>query len=321
MLKKLKLDALKADLSQIDSLLEERTEEIDPIGHFQYASRREDILSEIEKLGQQPETHAEMGIYFGGSPVQGSRGINADFAGKAIDNLQAIVSKRFSSKELGKLATRGRVPMADSSQLLITNTIRGSFGFVLEEAGDNSEIVDTPLKEVVDEISDLLSRVGAIDENFFEEAISSLDERILVTLKQFFQHLDENGATIRIVQGNRDFILDHQAVSLARARTQELEISETDDEYRGTLYLLPNSRRFELCTETGGAPLVLSGTVSQAVIRQLAGQPDLGEDPIDPRDISQALWRVTLHTRQIKERHRAPRQLYTLTKLIQRINQ
>jgi hypothetical protein len=45
--------------------------------------------------------------------------------------------------------------------MLLTNVVRGSIGFVLEESSDNAEIVDTQLRTIVDEVSDILVRVGA----------------------------------------------------------------------------------------------------------------------------------------------------------------
>ncbi|RQT98451.1 hypothetical protein DF022_27015 [Burkholderia cepacia] len=191
---------------------------------------------------------------------------------------------------------------------------RGSFGFVLEESGVDGEIVNTPLKETVDEITDILSRVGAADEAVFDEAAAELDERTLVTLKQFFQRLDDSGATMRVVDGSRDFLLDRNAVSIARQRTQAMEIEERGEELVGTLFLLPNSHRFEFTATDDRA--VMKGTFGSNVVRQLEGQAELGQVAIDPREIPRRPWRVEIRTREIRERNRAPRQVFTLVRLI-----
>lgn len=320
MLKKLEIDALKADIASVEALLASRTNESDPIGYFQYSTRRDELLDSLTKLGGAPEKHAAVGLFFGGSPVQGSRGIYADFAGQILDDYQALVSKRYSNRESGPLAARGPVPQSENSQLMITGTVRGSFGFVLEESGDNDEILETPLKEVLDEISDILSRLGADDEVIFDEAAGVLDERILVTLKQFFQKLDEGGATLRVVQDSRDFLLDRQAISLARARTQALEIEDKNEIYSGTLFLLPDSRRFDFYFPgENGVREILKGTVSQTVVRQLEGQPELGQQPIDARSITQDPWKVEIRTREVRERGRTPRKVHTLVRLIERV--
>lgn len=223
MLKRLELDALKADLSSVESLLESRTPDDDPIGYFQFAARKTMLESKIAKVDAQLGALAELGIFFGGGPVQGARGIDADFAGKALEDIQALISKCFSGRELGPLKARGTLPPGSQSQMLVTDVIRGSFGFVLEGAGDTCEMASPHLKDVLEEVSDMLSRIGASDEVVFEEARAQMDEGILVTLKQFFQRLDEQGATLRIVQGGRDFMLDRKAVSLARQRIEEIQ--------------------------------------------------------------------------------------------------
>lgn len=252
MLKKLEHDALAADLVAVDSLLASRSEEDDPIGFIRYSARRGEIEEELRRLDGRPAKHAELGVFFGGGPVQGSRGINADFAGKALDDIQALITKRFSEAEIGGLKRAGRLPFTDRSRMLLTGVVRGSIGFVLEEANDTPEFVETPLRVVVDEVSDMLSRFGSDDEEIFNEAVATLDQRLLVTLRQFFVRLDEQQATLRVVNGSRDFLLKRDAVSLARKRAQEIEIEESGDELIGTVFLLPQSRRFELSTNVDG---------------------------------------------------------------------
>lgn len=315
MLKKLEIDALKADLMNVESLLADRTAEDDPIGFYQFSARKAELEGAIANTVARTNHHAELGVFFGGGPVQGSRGISADFAGKALEDLQALISKRFSGREVGQLKQRGRLPLIDQSQMLVTGVIRGSFGFVLEETGDAAESAGTPLKDVVEEVSDILSRIGAADEAVFDEAAAELDERMLVTLKQFFQRLDEHEATLRIVQGSRDFLLDRAAVSLARSRIQEMEIQESGEEYEGTLFILPASRRFDFLSNVDGEAFVFKGVVGPEVLKQLAGQHEMNEPPIDPRQISSGRWRVEIKTREIRERNRAARRVYTLSRL------
>jgi hypothetical protein len=316
MLKKLEHDALAADLMAVDSLLASRSAEDDPIGHFQYSARKAELQQRLSQLDERYDRHAEMGVFFGGGPVQGSRGISADFAGKALEYLQALVTKRFSELETGQLKQRGRLPLIDRSRMVVTNLVRGSIGFVLEESGNNAEIINTPLREVVDEVADVLCRVGASDEAIFDQAAIELDPRFLVSLKQFFVHLDEQEATLRIVNGNRDFLLDRHAVSLARHRVQEIEIDEHGDEFVGTIFLLPESLRFELRTNVNGEPMTLAGPVSPQAAAQISGQQELGIDPVDVRQVSQRPWRVEIQTREIRERNRPPRRVYALVRMI-----
>lgn len=320
MLRKLEHDALAADLVAVEALLADRSEEDDPIGYIQYASRRDELSAALARLEQRVDRHAELGIFFGGGPVQGSRGINADFAGRALDEIQALITKRFSETQLGVLRARGRPAQMDRSKMLLTNVVRGSIGFVLEEATDTVEIVETPLRTVVDEVSDILVRVGAEDEAIFDEAAATLDQRLLGSLKKFFILLDEQEATVRIVNGNRDVLLDRHRVSLARARVQEIEIEEHGEEFQGTIYLMPQSRRFEMTTIVNGEQTTLVGGISAEAAAQLSGQQDLENPAIDARRVPQEPWRAEVQTKQIRERNRAPRNVYTLLRLIGPVN-
>lgn len=317
MLKKLEHDALAADLVAVESLLASRSEEDDPIGHYQYVCKKAEIEEQLAALGQRVDHHAELGIFFGGRPVQGSRGINADFAGKALEELQALITKRFSEAELGQLRRRGRLPLTDHSKMLVTGVMRGSVGFLLEESGDTAEMIETPLRGVVDEVADVLSRVSSEDEAIFDEAVAAFDERFLVSLRNFFVLLDEQDATMRVVNGNRDFLLNREAVSLARKRVQEIQITERGDEYVGTVFLLPTAHRFEFVTQVDGQTKTFIGSVSRQATAQLTGQQELDVEPIDARQVSQRQWKVEILTREIRERNRAPRQVYSLVRLIE----
>lgn len=316
MLKKLEHDAVAADLVAVESLIASRNENEDPIGFLQYSSRKEELVERLRRLEERVDRHAELGIFFGGGPVQGSRGINADFAGKALDDIQALISKRYAEVKIGGAGQRGRLPFMDRSKMLLTNVVRGSIGFVLEEASDNVEIDDTPLRIVVDEVSDILVRVGAEDEAVFDKAADTLDQRSLKTLKEFFVMLDDQQATMRVMNGNRDVLLDRRGVSLARNRMQKIEIDESGDELVGTIFLMPASRRFEMSTNISGVQTTLIGTISRLATAQLAGQKGVGAIPVDARQVPQHPWRAEIQTRQIRERNRPPRHVYSLLKFI-----
>ena len=317
MLKKLEIDALQADLSAVEALLASRTEAEDPIGWFQFSIRKEEIEQALGEAMSRTVNRAELGIFFGGGPVQGSRGIDADFAGKALEDLQSLVSKKFVEREAGRSGQRGPLQNVPTSRMLVTNIVRGSVGFVLEEADADPQLVETPLKTAVDEIADILSRIGVDDEAVFEEGASELDERILCTLKQFFQRLDDHGATLRVVDGTRDFLLDRRAVALARARTQTIEIEEHDVELLGTLFLLPDSRRFDFYTDQEGAQRVLKGKVSPVVLRQIRDFENAKPVVVSARTIPTMMWRVGIRTRELRERNRQPKLVHTLTRLVE----
>lgn len=313
MLKKLELDSLKADLSAVEALLASRAEHEDPIGWFQFSTRKSELEEEISRLSDSEETHAGVALFFNGRPVFGSKGIRADFAGQAIDKFQDLVSKRFASLESGPLASRGPVPLRENAQMMITDVARGSFGFVLEESNETDPMIATPLKHVVEETAELVFKISSPDEDVFESSVESLDDRLLAALKQFFQLLDDSGATLRIVEGQKEFNLDHEAVRLARDRAETLQISERADQtIIGTVFLLPAARKFELHVQGTGE--VLKGNISQDCLKELLG----GGTEI-PETVVGKLWETRMNVREIYERNRAPKFNYTLTTLVRRL--
>lgn len=307
---KTRIEWLRAEIGTLEGMLAERTPAEDPISFLQYPPRIERLRRELAELGSQIEARAELGIFFDGGPVQGGRGINADFAGRALSGLQSLVARRYAAREAAA-SVRSRAAASDAA-LLVTGTLPGSFGFTLEEPSHGDERPDDALKETVEEVADILASAGMADESRFEDMAATLDDRSLGTLKQLLQLLDENQATLRLVQGRKDFTLDRAAVALAKTRTQAMDIREEESAYHGTLYLLPASRRFDFIADDGG---VISGLVSAQVMRQLEGQEDDGVPAIDARAISSRPWSVAIRTRHVLERGRTTRQLHTLMRL------
>lgn len=92
-------------------------------------------------------------------------------------------------------------------------------------------------------------------------------------------------------------------------------MEEHGNAYFGTVYVMPASRRFELTTAIRGVPVTLTGTISQHVSEQFAGHPEAGR-PIDPSQVSVRPRKVEILTRDVYERHRAPRKVHFLMRLI-----
>ena len=92
-------------------------------------------------------------------------------------------------------------------------------------------------------------------------------------------------------------------------------MEEHGTEYVGTLFVLPESRAFELKTTLHGVPVTLTGTVAQHLAEQFAGH-SADELPIDVRQLAMQPRRVEVLTRDIHERHRAPRKMHFLVRVL-----
>jgi hypothetical protein len=259
MLKQLEIEALEADIKAISSLLESTTEDEDPIGYMQFQDRKEELEHQLAEIKGRHDPLGSVGLFFGGDPVIDSRGIIADFGAKAVKEFQNVVAMRLASRNR-PLGRRGPVPQTDRAQLLITDAVRGSFGFVLEEHGPSTaEADDTDLKEVMAEVADLLNKTSTQDEAEFEEAKDEMDDRVFGSIQSFFRLLSNEGATLRLVENDREFSFTAEAVERAKARTDNVRIDDRTVEMFGQLWIIPHSRRFELKTAGGD---VVTGSVT-----------------------------------------------------------
>jgi len=301
MLAQLERQYVQADLAQARELLVESQRQEDPIAEHQYKQRVTRLEQVATQLSQAMENDpAGVALFFGGQPVVGSHGIKASFGSQAVGQFQKLVSQRYAAVEFGPLSTRGRVPMSEDTQLLVTGVVRGSFGFVLQAPEPSSG--DALLKQVVDEVADTLSRMASADDALFDEASASVDNRQLGALREFFKLLDDEGASMRVVEGDRDFELSRQAIQRARQRAEALTIAERVETLEGEIIgWTEYSSRFELrvCADRS----VVMGHVARDVAENM------------PSGLSNPLHsyvRVHVKVREVRSRNRPSRMTYTL---------
>jgi hypothetical protein len=301
MLAQLERQFLQADLAQARQLLADGESHDDLIAQNQYSQRVARLERELAELAQVTlQAPTGVALFFGGRPVVGSLGIKAAFGTQAVGKFQKLVSQRYAAAEVGPLSSRGRVPMSDDTQLLVTDVVRGSFGFVLQ--GSEPANGDALLKQVVDEVADTLSRMAAPDDALFDEASAGVDNRQLGALKEFFKLLDDEGASLRVVEGDRDFELTTQAVQRARQRAEALVIEDRVETLQGEVIgWAEYSLRFELRLHVDRSVVV--GTVSREAMERLVLE---GINPLH-RHV-----RARVKTREVRLRNRPPRMTFAL---------
>lgn len=301
------LQALRAELSTLLRLLDEANEVGDVAGQFQLSQR----ISEIEELMAQVEPsvrdRAAVSLYFDGKPVLGSRGIETEFAGKTLERFQDMVSKHFASKELGTLKERGTVPLKDCATLMLTGVTRGSFGFTLEEILDQGDLFESSLKQTVSEMIDIIGHSASASEEDFENAVVDLDHRTLLALREFFGLIDANGATVKLTEGNKWVALDANGIRRARQRTEATDIEESVSIVNGRLIgFLPEHKRFEMKANVEDKEVVIHGSSSKEAALAFQSLIDSGRSVIGEE------FAVTMLTRVVKPRNRAPRTIYQI---------
>ncbi|MBU2539119.1 MAG: hypothetical protein KKH22_11845 [Proteobacteria bacterium] len=311
--RKLRIDSLSAELTSVKRLLEEAIQIGDPVGQIQYKERENSIIKELETIKGEFDTQANVAIYFGGKPVLGSRGISAEFASTAIEEFQNLISKVQAFNLLGRIGERGRVPEVANSNLMITEVTKGSFGFILEELTDQSPLFDSSLKNTVDLVSNIIAKTCDQNEEFFEEILPQIDSRTLISLQKFLINLDNNDASLRIIENDMEFIIDEESAHRGRLRIESTVIEEDESLFEGVILgFLPEHRKFELKLLDGQ---ILYGSVTIDATEQYTALAREGISVINE------LWTVSLETRNIKPLNRPERQVYKLKRFIQKLDQ
>lgn len=248
-LRKLERDFVRADLAAVSSLLAQLGEE-DVMSRFGLEARREELLQTIarfEDAGDEPIASAA--LFFGGAPVVGTRGIETEFAGLAVTRFQDIVAKVLAHQSVG-LGQRGIVPNKSASILHITNIVRGSFGFLLEEVSTQQPLMETSLKIAVEEATRLLEALGGPDEEQFSSAVEATDDRVLATANEFFDLMRQADATLRVVSGKTDRSFGSEAIATAAERARSTTVENAEETVPGQLSgVLPDAHQFEFRAE------------------------------------------------------------------------
>lgn len=307
MLRKIERAGLQADLASIDALISSSTEADDPIGQSQFRDRRADILAALEQLGRdiEGEGSGKVALLFGGGPVWGARGIDADFAAKVLDRFQRAVGAQ-AAGAAGPVGARGRLAQEASSRLMVTEVARGSFGFVLEDAGDplpGLPGVETPARIALDQIAQFAKGAAAQDEEAFNKALEAIEPRALGALAEFFNELRERGARLRVVEGDEDFNLDADAIDRAARRTEQSRIDVETLEEDGILVgLVPQRRSFEWRRANGET---IVGSVQADVARAY-------EESLFGDQFLLGPMRARFQVRSVVRRGGSPRRVFTL---------
>lgn len=254
---------LEAELAQVQLLLENI-----PDSHFfermGLESRAVELQKELTQFDPGPlHKRTRVAIFFGGRPVIGTLGIDARFASEAIQGYQEVISKVFATQIVGELGSAGRIPLEDQSHLHITDLPRGSFGFQLEDLGQEAPLSlfpqSPPLTEAVDKANEILAAASESDEAFVD-AMDEVGDRVFSAIKGFFVTISNAAATFRLVSEKMQVSFDADRVDAAVARVTAERTEEIDIPIPGVfLGVLAGSGKFEHRTDTGS---ILAGRVS-----------------------------------------------------------
>lgn len=257
MIRRLEREHLASDLASVEELLKEAPTQ-DIVGRTSLSARRDEIVAELAALDVPSEKAARAALIFGGAPVIGSQGIQADFAAKTLSNYESLVARIWASSKYGPLSKSGPVPDRSLARLHVTNVLQGSFGFELQEL-ESPEEMAVPLRTAVEQTSHVITSAAEGDDAL-ADAAALIDDRSFRALREFLGQLKKSRASLRVVSEDYDRFLSVDDVAAAADRTEASEIQEHDVHVRGVFSaVLPDARRFEFRDENGQA---ITGRVS-----------------------------------------------------------
>lgn len=278
MANRLRTQHLSAELATLDQLLSTLSPD-DVLGRISFESRKRDVSRELEQLTGNPEQQASVALFFGGQPVIGSAGIQANFAAAAVEEFQGLVTNIWASED-GEVGRRGPVERRDESILHITSLLHGSVGFLLEEMDEQGRIDPSPLKRASERAAQIVSAFTSEDDEVFRAMLEEVDNRVLGSTREFLRKLYSNHATLRLVEGEQELALDFPAVEKAYERAENATIEDADEPITGVLLgLIPYGRKFEIRLDTGE---LVSGsvapTLSEAYLQRLRDEKLVGQE-------------------------------------------
>jgi hypothetical protein len=259
----LTLRALRNDLAYVQRQLALYQDPYDTV-RLMWEQREEALQHEIEHTEGQPENFARVALLFKGQPVSGSEEIRLDFAAKILENYQSVVATLVASRAGRELKARGPLPSAFSSKLFLRDMMRGSVGFLIEEATPTQcSLVPSILKEAVEDATRLIDILTVGHTSDVDRTMREISPRTIKAIQKMAKVLHDAGAETQIVADTVETTLDHDGTNSLYQRLLEVEFTERQERKAGILLgLFPERQQYEF-DPAGDAP-VFYGPVSES---------------------------------------------------------
>ena len=273
------LEMAESDRATIEELLREMPESY-VVERFSLEARLGEVLKELDRLRLVPRPKP-FAVTFRGRPVDGTRAIDAGFAGKALSALIDAVDVVAASLT-SDLKASGPLPRPATRGLQVVGTATGSFGFELElpvPAAAHANERQTTLPNVIEdaEPSDpyataiaktlkLLEVAKEQDDDAMSDLISEVHPRAAAKIRELAEVLSTHEAGIAAEFEQQKVVLDPagDARRVADALQKE-DINEREDALAGVLLgVFPEARRFECRLSEGNT--VIHGRLDRSVI-------------------------------------------------------
>jgi hypothetical protein len=227
--------------------------------------RLEDVERELASAGPPRREPDRARLTFRGRPVVDHHGIFAEFGTKATSAFKDAVAKVAAGLS-GPLAAMGPIPNRDESQLLITGTALGSFGFELEEATSSPLEFEeqTIAGQALELTQGLLQSTLGTDDELADSAVAT-DPRAIAAVRSFLEILATNEAVCALqFKGKLFQFKDVGEVNRSVQRLGQDNLHEEQTQLTGEFWgVLPGARTFEF--KLGNSDEVIRGKVGTSI--------------------------------------------------------
>lgn len=262
--------SLLSEIAHLERILSDIPDE-DVIDRYTFEQRLFEARAELNSIPSPSRIPEVLKLTFRGSPVVGSHGIVADFAGKA----SAAFADAFAATVAGLNATlryMGPIPDRARNPLLITGTVPGSFGFQIELPLDEQDLFasENSASQAIESIRELLRVSVEGTDDQVSDIVVNIHPRAVRKVSDFLTVMSQNDAVCGIEFRDKFFrFKDSEQLAISQNRLREENISEKDEEYFGEFQgVLPHSRTFEF--KVSDSDLVIKGKVDPEI-----GDPDV----------------------------------------------
>lgn len=257
-------NCLLSELHELDRLIEQ-TPERKIFDRMSFEKRKLRVEKELSKLPDTSFEPATFSLVFNGNPVRSNQGISAKFGSTAIKEFADMLATVGASQN-APLGKRGPITNREEYQLFITGTVKGSFGFELEEATETKQLFpeSSRVSLAVDQIIKILKASLASDEEL-SEAISDVDSRAVESIQKFLHTVAEHEAVCALKFKSEAFGFSSvDDVRRGESRLMKDNIHENEETFIGKfLGVLPHGRTFEF--QSNDSEKVLSGKIGHDI--------------------------------------------------------
>ncbi len=219
--------SIESELTSVNSLLEQAAPN-DIIAKLSLEGRRQVLTEKLHEFQQKWRKTAEVILYFGGDPVTGSEMIQTSFAADALNRFQDFVSAVYANRR-GELAEAGPLPNMRESQLALAGLPRGSFGFLLQENADSESLVDSNLRNAIQEASNLMGNIIPGEDSEEEVELPAMNPRVFAALKNFISLLSKHNASLAIETDATKISLPKEKVKISGDYIENVTEVTSDD--------------------------------------------------------------------------------------------